>query len=193
MTDAHSMKQDVPPDRSRRRIAGALGTLLVAPSLILSRNTLASNTPTRTLRFDHTHTGEKLAIAYTSGDRYLPSALLAINRFLRDFRTGEVHAIDPKLLDQLHQLATVTGSSAPFQVISGYRSTATNTVLRSHSTGVASQSLHLNGRAIDIRLADVGIADLRDAAVSLRAGGVGFYSDSKFVHVDTGRVRRWQG
>ena len=166
--------------------------MLAAPALILARHAPAATGPSRTLRFDHTHTGEKLAVTYTAGDRYLPSALLEINRFLRDFRTGEAHAIDPKLLDQLYQLTAVTGSSAPFEVISGYRSSATNTVLRAHSTGVASQSLHLEGRAIDIRLAGVSIADLRDAAVSLRAGGVGFYPDSKFVHVDTGRVRRWQ-
>lgn len=179
------------PDRSRRRLAGTIGIVLAAPALILSRHAPASLAPPRTLRFDHTHTGEKLAIAYTAGDRYLPAALQEISRFLRDFRTGEVHAIDPKLLDQLHQLATVTRSSAPFEVISGYRSAATNTILRSHSTGVASQSLHLEGRAIDIRLANVSIAELRDAAISLRAGGVGFYPDSKFVHVDTGRIRRW--
>ena len=191
MTQFSSTTIQDSPDRSRRRFAGGLGVLLAAPALILSRHAPASIAPPRTLRFDHTHTGEKLAIAYTAADRYLPAALREISRFLRDFRTGEVHAIDPKLLDQLHQLATVTGSSAPFEVISGYRSSATNTVLRSHSTGVASQSLHLEGRAIDIRLPNVGIADLRDAAISLRAGGVGFYSDSKFVHVDTGRVRRW--
>lgn len=191
MTHLISANSQDLPDRSRRRFAGALGTLLAAPALILSRHAPASTAPSRTLRFEHTHTDEKLAVTYTAGARYVPSALLKIDRFLRDFRTGEVHAIDPELLDQLHQLATVTGSSAPFEVISGYRSAATNTVLRTHGTGVASQSLHLDGRAIDIRLADVSIADLRDAAVSLRAGGVGFYPDSKFVHVDTGRVRRW--
>ena len=96
-----------------------------------------------------------------------------------------------KLLDQLHALATVTGSRAPFEVISGYRSPATNASLRAKSGGVAVHSLHLEGRAIDIRLADVSLADLRDAAISLQAGGVGFYPQSRFVHVDTGRVRRW--
>ncbi|MEP7084526.1 MAG: YcbK family protein [Betaproteobacteria bacterium] len=191
MTKFGSNTNQNSPNRSRRTFAGALGIVLAAPALMLSRHASASVAPPRTLRFDHTHTGEKLAIAYTACDRYLPAALQEISRFLRDFRTGEVHAIDPKLLDQLHQLATVTGSSAPFEVISGYRSAATNGILRSHSTGVASQSLHLEGRAIDIRLPNVGIADLRDAAISLRAGGVGFYPDSKFVHVDTGRLRRW--
>ena len=179
------------PHHSRRHFAGALGALLAAPALILSRHAPASGAPSRTLRFDHTHTGEKLTVTYTAGDRYLPSALMEINRFLRDFRTGDVHAIDPQLLDQLHTLATVTASPAPFEVISGYRSPATNDSLRAHSTGVAAHSLHLDGRAIDIRLADVALADLHQAAVSLRAGGVGFYPGSNFVHIDTGRVRYW--
>jgi uncharacterized protein YcbK (DUF882 family) len=183
--------QDSEPQHSRRRFAGALGTLLAAPALLLSRHTPASTAPSRTLRFDHTHTGEKLTVTYTAGDRYLPSALLEINRFLRDFRTGDVHAIDPQLLDQLHMLATLTASPSPFEVISGYRSPATNNSLRAHSSGVAAHSLHLDGRAIDIRLANVALADVHEAAVSLRAGGVGFYPGSNFVHIDTGRVRRW--
>jgi uncharacterized protein YcbK (DUF882 family) len=183
--------QDSEPHHSRRRFTGALGTLLAAPALMLSRHAPASAAPSRTLRFDHTHTGEKLTVTYTAGDRYLPSAMLEINRFLRDFRTGDMHAIDPQLLDQLHMLATLTASPAPFEVISGYRSPATNSSLRARSGGVAAHSLHLDGRAIDIRLANVALADLREAALSLRAGGVGFYPESNFVHIDTGRVRRW--
>lgn len=183
--------QDPEPRHSRRRFTGALGTLLAAPALLLSRHAPASRAPSRTLRFDHTHTGEKLTVTYTAGDRYLPSALMEIKRFLRDFRTGDTHAIDPQLLDQLHMLAALTASPAPFEVISGYRSPATNSGLRAHSSGVASHSLHLDGRAIDIRLAHIALADLHEAAVSLRAGGVGFYPGSNFVHIDTGRVRRW--
>jgi uncharacterized protein YcbK (DUF882 family) len=183
--------QDSEPTHSRRRFAGALGALFAAPALVLSRHAPASGAPSRTLRFDHTHTGEKLTVTYTAGERYLPSALLVIDRFLRDFRTGDVHPIDPQLLDQLHMLAAVTASPASFQVISGYRSPATNGSLRARSRGVAAHSLHLDGRAIDIRLPDVALADLREAAVSLRAGGVGFYPGSNFVHIDTGRVRRW--
>lgn len=179
------------PLQSRRNFTRALGGLLAAPALLLSRRAPARSTPTRTLRFAHTHTGEKLAITYTAGDRYVPSALTEINRFLRDFRTGDVHPIDPQLLDQLHMLAVLTASPAPFEVISGYRSPATNSGLRARSGGVATHSLHLDGRAIDIRLPDVALADLHQAAVSLRAGGVGFYPGSNFVHVDTGRVRRW--
>ena len=125
------------------------------------------------------------------GETYVPAALGALNHLLRDFRNDAEHAIDPGLFDQLHALAAVTKSQAPFQIISGYRSPATNAMLHKLSGGVASQSLHLSGQAIDIRLADIPLADLREAALSLRAGGVGFYPGSNFVHVDTGRVRRW--
>jgi uncharacterized protein YcbK (DUF882 family) len=145
----------------------------------------------RSLAFEHTHTGETLSVTYAVGDSYIPTSLQAINRILRDHRTGTEHPIDPILLDQLHRLAAVTGSSQPFQVICGYRSEATNAMLRSRSRGVAEHSLHLEGQAIDIRLADVPLTDLRDAALSLKAGGVGYYAASNFIHVDTGRVRRW--
>jgi len=171
----------------RRR---ALGALLAAPFVATPGRVRASGP--RTLAFRHTHTGETLAIAYASGDAYVAGALARIEWLLRDFRTGESKPIDPALLDQLHALAGVTGSRAPFEVISGYRSPATNAALRQRGGGgVATHSLHLEGRAIDVRLADVALADLRDAALSLHAGGVGYYPDSAFVHVDTGRVRRW--
>ena len=114
-----------------------------------------------------------------------------MNHLLRDFRTGGVGSIDPGLLDLLHELAAITGSQRAFHVISGYRSPATNQTLRQNSSGVASGSLHLRGQAIDIRLADVPLATLRDAARSMRSGGVGYYAASDFVHVDTGRVRSW--
>ena len=146
---------------------------------------------TRELKFTHTHTGERLAVEYFTGGTYLPDALATINQFLRDFRTSEVHAIDPGLLDLLHGLTGLTGSRQPFQVISGYRSPATNEMLRSHSEGVAAGSLHMQGRAIDIRLADVPLSTLRQAALAVRGGGVGYYPVSDFVHVDTGRVRTW--
>lgn len=174
----------------RRRLVGAVAALAAAPMLSLGRRVHATALP-RVLAFEHTHTGEKLTLTYAYGDSYVPQALAAIDRLLRDFRNGEMHAIDPSLLDQLHALASVVATKASFQVISAYRSPATNDMLRQHGSGVASQSLHLDGRAIDIRLADVPLADLRDAALSLRAGGVGYYPASAFVHIDTGRVRRW--
>ena len=145
----------------------------------------------RALSFNNLHTGERLAVEYFSNGGYLPDALQAVNQVLRDFRTGDVHAIDPGLLDLLHDLTGLTGSRRPFDVISGYRSPATNQMLRSHSEGVAAGSLHMQGLAIDIRVGDVPLPKLRNAALTARRGGVGYYPVSNFVHVDTGRVRAW--
>lgn len=146
----------------------------------------------RTLSFAHTHTQERIEIVYAEDDRYLPQALASLNRFLRDHYTGEVGVIDPRLFDQLHRLRRELGSESPFEVISAYRCAATNERLRgTRGGGVARQSLHLQGCAIDVRLPGVALADLRDAALDLRAGGVGYYADSRFVHIDTGRVRSW--
>jgi uncharacterized protein YcbK (DUF882 family) len=175
----------------RRRFLAAGAAFLASPLLAVPRRAGASSASMRTLSFRHTHTGEVLTLAYAAGDAYLTEALARVNWFLRDFRTGESRAIDPQLLDQLHTLSAVTGTKAPYEVISGYRSPATNELLQRRGGGVATHSLHLEGRAIDVRLADVALADLRDAATSLRAGGVGFYAQSQFVHLDTGRVRRW--
>jgi uncharacterized protein YcbK (DUF882 family) len=178
------------PIQSRRRFCLFAGAALAAPWIATSRRACASAIA-RTLAFDHTHTGEKLSIEYAIGDAYVPQALKALEFLLRDFRTNESHPIDPKLFDQLHLLAQVTGSRTPYQIISGYRSPATNDQLRKQSRGVASHSLHLDGCAIDVRLGDVKLADLRDAALSMKAGGVGYYPGSNFVHLDTGGVRRW--
>lgn len=176
---------------SRRRLLTAGAVAVAAPLLVFSRRSAASVASPRTLAFRHTHTGESLSIAFAQGERYVAEALERVNWLLRDFRNGAVQPIDPQLLEQLHAVARLTGSSAPFEVISGYRSPATNEALHRKSRGVATKSLHLEGRAIDVRLPDVPLEDLRDAALSLRAGGVGFYAESRFVHLDTGRVRRW--
>ncbi len=165
--------------------------MLALPMLALPRRAHAGTAAARSLSFLHTHTGETLSLVYAAGDTYVASALARVDWFLRDFRNGEARSIDPQLLDQLHTLAELTRSKAAFEVISGYRSPATNEKLQRAGGGVATHSLHLEGRAIDIRLADVRLPDLRDAATSLRAGGVGFYPQSQFVHLDTGRVRRW--
>lgn len=145
----------------------------------------------RSLSFYHTHTGKVLSVVYYRNGDYVPDALERIDDYLKDFRTQELHAIDPALLDVLFEIKTRTRSAAPFEVISAYRSPQTNRMLRSKSTGVADNSLHLRGQAIDVRLSDVQLHRLRDVALSLKKGGVGFYSDSQFVHVDTGRVRSW--
>lgn len=182
------------PVRRRRFLQTAL---LAAPPLVagVPRRALASSDAPRVLQFSHLHTGERLGVEYWSRGSYLPDALAAVNRLLRDFRTGAVGSIDAGLLDLLHALAGLTGlrgSSRPFEVISGFRSAQTNQALRrAGGGGVASRSLHLEGRAIDIRIPGVPLAGLRDAALALARGGVGHYPASNFVHVDTGRVRRW--
>ena len=174
---------DRPADLSRR---GFLTTLAgIVPALALDA------TAPRALNLVHTHTSERLRVEYFTGGRYLPDALASVNHFLRDFRTGEVYAIDPGLLDLLHRLAGKAGTTRPFQVISGYRSPATNAALRQRSEGVAAGSLHMKGQAIDIRPGDIPLPAFRACALDLRGGGVGYYPASNFIHVDVGRVRTW--
>jgi uncharacterized protein YcbK (DUF882 family) len=174
---------------SRRAFVAALAGAV--PVLGIPHRLLAKSMGARSLDFVHTHTGERLAVEYFGSGAYVPDALTTINHFLRDFRTGDVHPIDPHLLDLLHGLSGLTGSARPYQVISGYRSPVTNEMLRHRSEGVAAGSLHMQGQAIDIRIADVPLVALRRAALALRAGGVGYYPASDFVHVDTGRIRTW--
>ena len=145
----------------------------------------------RALAFQHLHTGEKLNTVYWADGRYLPDAMRHINWLLRDFRTDQVHPIDPQLLDLLADLHGHLQTREPFQVISGYRSPQTNAMLASLSDGVAQNSLHLDGKAIDIRVPGRRLRQVRAAALSLRQGGVGYYPHSDFVHVDTGRIRTW--
>ena len=173
---------------SRRRFVTALGASTLAAGPRWAR---AHAGATRALSFDNLHTSEKLVVEYFEHGRYVPDAVAAVNHLLRDFRTGDVGPMDTALLDLLHRLAALTASKRAFQVISGYRSPRTNEALRQRSSGVAGGSLHMRGQAIDIRLADVPLATLRDAALALRSGGVGYYAASNFVHVDTGRVRTW--
>ena len=170
----------------RRLLAGALG--LAAPSLNAGGASAAA--PPR-LSLLNLHTGEKLAATYFEAGRYLPDALAALNHVLRDHRTGEAYAMAPGLLDLVAVLAGRFGASDAVQVISGYRSPASNAALHARSGGVATRSLHMQGMAMDIRIPGVALASLRDAALALGRGGVGFYPASDFVHVDVGRVRRW--
>ncbi len=150
-----------------------------------------AETGQRLLAMDNLHTGESLEVSYWADGSFRPEALLQVNEFLRDHRTGEVHDIDTGLLDQMYRLQRATGVERPFAIISGYRSPATNAKLHNASSGVARKSLHMQGRAMDIRLPGVRLATLRDSALSLEAGGVGYYAKSDFIHIDTGRVRRW--
>jgi uncharacterized protein YcbK (DUF882 family) len=147
--------------------------------------------PPESLRLYQIHTGETLERVFRADGEYLPEALADLNRLLRDHRTNEVAAIDPALLSLLARLTALVGPGDMVHVISGYRSPATNRLLAAATDGVAKNSLHMEGKAIDIRIPGRDIADVRDAALSLRGGGVGFYPDSRFVHVDIGRVRSW--
>jgi uncharacterized protein YcbK (DUF882 family) len=148
----------------------------------------------RALAFDHTHTRERISLVYAVDGQYVPDALSSLNRFLRDHYSGTVGQMDPQLFDLLHGVRRALGgqSMAAFEVISGYRCPETNDHLRnSRGGGVAKRSLHMEGKAIDVRIPGVPLAELRDAAMSLQAGGVGYYPREQFVHIDTGRVRNW--
>lgn len=145
----------------------------------------------RQLSFYHTHTRLSLDVVYYQNGEYVDSALDEINRFLKDFRSGEIAEINPELLDILHDVRNDLGTDAAFEVISAYRSPQTNEMLRATTSGVAKNSQHIKGNAIDVRLRGVRTKKLRDAAMRLHGGGVGFYEKSDFVHMDTGPVRFW--
>jgi len=172
--------------RHRRRLllAGLVGFAFGASA----QSRLA---PSRALKLYHSHTGERLAITYFDNGSYLPEAIVEIERLLRDFRTGEIHAIDPDLLDTLHALADECAGSGTLEVISGYRSATTNAQLEATTEGIATNSLHLSGRAVDVRMSGFDTSRLRDVALGLARGGVGYYAQSDFIHLDTGRVRSW--
>lgn len=182
---------EVPTTLANRRLflkgfAGAMVVAAASPSRLL-----AGAREERLLSFVHTHTHARLTVPYFADGAYLPEGLASLNTFLKDHRTGDEHPIDPALYDILNDLRLATGTRRPFQVISAYRSPRTNAMLRENGGGVAKGSLHLQGRAIDVRLADVASVALRDAALELQRGGVGYYRGPDFVHMDTGRVRRW--
>lgn len=145
----------------------------------------------KNLAFYNTHTQERLKVTYSRNGKYYPKALAQINYILRDHRSGEVKSIDIRLLELLHQLSLKSSPQTPFHVISGYRSPKTNNKLRKKSNGVANRSLHMQGKAIDIRLPGFQTRQLRNVARKLKLGGVGYYAKSDFVHVDVGRVRYW--
>jgi len=166
----------------------SLALLCEAPSFAVEPAPL----PVRHLRLYHTHTGEHIDIVFKRGDTFLREAEAQLDHFLRDHRTGEVKHYDPHLFDILSELTEAVGHpGAEIEIICGYRSSWSNEFLRSRSPGVARNSLHMQAHAIDIRIPGVTTEALRDAALALRQGGVGYYPRSQFVHVDTGRVRSW--
>ncbi|HEY6824504.1 MAG TPA: DUF882 domain-containing protein [Steroidobacteraceae bacterium] len=177
------------PDRSdRRRFLQCAG----AAVMLLPLDAAWARAPERrSLSFVHTHTGERLSSVYFEAGEYRASELERINQLLRDFRTGDVHPIDTGVLDILADLRMLADRDEPYEVISGYRSPQTNAALREHSSGVAEHSLHLQGRAIDVRLPGFPTGKLRELALGMGRGGVGFYARPDFVHLDNGRVRCW--
>jgi uncharacterized protein YcbK (DUF882 family) len=188
----------------RRILAGAAalsGTAALAGTAALSgagalwpqAASAATEAGARRIALTNLHTGERLDIEYSRGGAYVPEALAALEVLLRDFRNDEKHAIDPKLMDYLVDVATQIGVPPAYAVISGYRSPETNERLHERSSGVSQHSLHMQGRAIDVRMSGVDCQDLAARAEKLQRGGVGYYRGSNFVHLDTGAFRTWRG
>ena len=168
----------------------AILAIAVLPSW--TANSVGSGENEYRLRLYHTHTNERIDIVYRRGDSYVPSSVGRLDEFLRDHRTGDVHALDPHLFDVLHDLAAAVGKpESEINIVCGYRTPWSNEFLRRTTVGVAEHSLHMEGEAIDIRIPGVNTLTLRNAAMSLQRGGVGYYPKSAFVHVDVGRVRYW--
>jgi uncharacterized protein YcbK (DUF882 family) len=182
---------------SRRRVleAGSLlaGASVTSALIVPAFARGAEPGSERRITLKNLHTPETLTVAFRRDGEYVPDALSKIEVILRDYRTGEQHPIDPPLLDYLYEVAQTAGVDPVFSVISGYRSPKTNAMLHERSSGVASRSLHMEGRAIDVRLAGVDCAELADKALGMKRGGVGYYRASDFVHLDTGRFRSWRG
>ena len=179
------------PATHNSRTTRALRTCAIALLLLPLQGGHTAIDNERALKFFHTHTGESLEIVYKREEQYIPEALVEINNFLSDFRTGDATDMDPELFDLIFEIRDALGSDATFEVISAYRSPKTNEMLRQRSGGIARNSQHVLGKAIDVRLRGVKSSQLRDTAVSMQRGGVGYYESSDFVHIDTGRVRRW--
>jgi uncharacterized protein YcbK (DUF882 family) len=176
---------------SRRTV---LATGLVGTAAWYSRALLGAQSSTaRRLALTNLHTGERLEVEYFRDGAYVPQAMASLEQLLRDFRNGEKHAIDPKLMDYLVDVAALAGKAPDFSVISGYRSPQTNEKLHERSSGVSQHSLHMQGRAMDVRMSGMDCKDLAERAEELKRGGVGFYRASNFVHLDTGAFRTWRG
>lgn len=181
------------PTRRRFLSAASGATLFCAFPMVARAITLGGGTQ-RELSMDHTHTREKIELTYAVGSRYVPEALTDLDHFLRDHYSGLVGRMDPGLYDIMHALTVSLKARSPYQIISGYRAPHTNEHLRTtRGGGVARRSLHMVGKAIDLRIPGVPLKELRDAALDLKRGGVGYYPGSDFVHVDTGKIRSWSG
>lgn len=182
------------PLSRRRLLLAASGAASLCAFPMVARAVTLSSSLRRELAMDHTHTREQIELTYAVGSHYLPEAIDGLNHFLRDHYSGHVGDMDPALYDIMHALSRSLKVRSPYQIISGFRSPQTNERLRARGGGgVARRSLHMDGKAVDLRIPGVPLKELRDAALELRAGGVGYYPGSNFVHVDTGKVRAWVG
>jgi uncharacterized protein YcbK (DUF882 family) len=178
--------------RTRWLTLGLLAVSLFTSHIAHAAVVTVAPAPEYRLRLLHLHTGERIDIVYRRGDTYLPDALVRLNQYLRDHRTGDVRAYDPRVFDLLHDLDAKLGRpDSEIDIVCGYRSPWSNEFLRTHGHGVAEHSLHMQAQAIDIRMPGVRSSTVRDAALAMHRGGVGYYAQSNFVHVDVGRVRRW--
>ncbi len=180
-----------PIDLNRRKLLKSSAVVFASTSFPQIIKAKQNPQAARSLEFLNLHTNESIECCYWKDEQYDVASLDKINQVLRDHRTDEIYTIEPSLLELLHTLHNTVGSTSPFHVISGYRSPASNKKLRKNSNGVAKRSLHMQGKAIDIRLPDINLSQLRDTAISLQAGGVGYYASSNFIHLDVGRTRNW--
>lgn len=174
-------------------LGGVILPSLISPALAANFKGGVIEQGARRLSFRNAHTGESFSGVYRVGNKYLPDAFKQINTVMRDFRTNQVYPMDPRVIDIIYASQRMTGKRNPLEILSGYRSPKTNAMLRgkSQASGVAKKSLHMKGQAVDMRMEGFSTARLRDIGVSLRAGGVGYYSSSNFVHMDSGDVRAW--
>ncbi len=178
-------------DLNRRRFLTHTACGVLCSAFVPQLAFAGSPAKEKIISMNNLHTGETLTSCYFDGRQYIESELDKIDHLCRDFRRNEIFPIDRQLLSQLNAIQRILGVNKEVQIISGYRSPATNEMLRSQSGGVAKKSYHMQGKAIDFRLPGVELSQVRKAALSLNAGGVGYYPESNFVHIDTGPVRHW--
>ncbi|SFT54555.1 Uncharacterized conserved protein YcbK, DUF882 family [Kosakonia arachidis] len=178
-------------DANRRKLL-ALGGVALGAAMLPTQAFATLSTPRpRILTLNNLNTGESIKAEFFDGRGYIQDELAKLNHFFRDYRANKIKTIDPQLFDHIFRLQVLLGTRKPVQLISGYRSVDTNNELRAHSRGVAKQSYHTKGQAMDFHIEGISLSNIRKAALSLRAGGVGYYPSSNFVHIDTGPVRHW--
>jgi uncharacterized protein YcbK (DUF882 family) len=177
--------------RTFLKSSALLASVLSVPAIARASAVPNNMVQERTLRMYNTHTGESLRSVFWADGQFVPDAMNDINKLLRDHRNNKIAQIDPKLLFLLDQVSTQVGNGSVLHIISGYRSPESNQQLAETTNGVARHSMHLEGKAIDVRIPGRDLASLHKAALRAGGGGVGYYPESQFVHMDTGRLRSW--